>query len=30
MKSERPALVFIAYPNNPTGALYPEEDVPAG
>jgi histidinol-phosphate aminotransferase len=27
MKSERPALVFIAYPNNPTGALYPEEDV---
>ncbi|HXM82603.1 MAG TPA: histidinol-phosphate transaminase [Burkholderiales bacterium] len=27
MKSERPALVFIAYPNNPTGVLYPEEDV---
>src|ERR1700716_764766 len=27
MKSEPPALVFIAYPNNPTGALYPEEDV---
>jgi len=27
MKSERPALVFIAYPNNPTGALYPEEGV---
>ena len=29
MKTERPALVFIAYPNNPTGALYPEEDVAA-
>src|ERR1700716_3386708 len=27
MKSEPPALVFIAYPNNPTGALYAEEDV---
>ena len=27
MKSERPELVFIAYPNNPTGALYGEEDV---
>jgi len=27
MKSERPALVFIAYPNNPTGVLYPEEDI---
>ena len=27
MKAERPALVFIAYPNNPTGVLYPEEDV---
>jgi histidinol-phosphate aminotransferase len=27
MKSEHPALVFIAYPNNPTGVLYPEEDV---
>src|SRR5205814_404615 len=27
MKSERPELVFIAYPNNPTGVLYPEEDV---
>src|SRR5437879_9424648 len=27
MKSERPALVFIAYPNNPTAVLYPEEDV---
>ena len=29
MQAERPALVFIAYPNNPTGALYPEEDVAA-
>ena len=27
MRAEKPALVFIAYPNNPTGALYPEEDV---
>jgi len=27
MKKERPALVFIAYPNNPTGTLYPEADV---
>jgi histidinol-phosphate aminotransferase len=27
MQAERPPLVFIAYPNNPTGALYPEEDV---
>jgi histidinol-phosphate aminotransferase len=27
MKAENPALVFIAYPNNPTGVLYPEEDV---
>jgi len=27
MKAERPALVFIAYPNNPTGVLYPEEDI---
>jgi histidinol-phosphate aminotransferase len=29
MKAERPALIFIAYPNNPTGVLYPEEDVAA-
>ena len=27
MQAERPALVFIAYPNNPTGVLYSEEDV---
>jgi histidinol-phosphate aminotransferase len=27
MHAERPALVFLAYPNNPTGVLYPEEDV---
>ena len=24
---ERPALVFLAYPNNPTGNLFPEADV---
>ena len=29
MKAEQPALIFIAYPNNPTGVLYPEEDVVA-
>ena len=29
MRESRPALVFIAYPNNPTGALYPEEEVAA-
>jgi histidinol-phosphate aminotransferase len=29
MQAERPALVFIAYPNNPTGVLYSEEDVAA-
>lgn len=27
MKAERPALVFLAYPNNPTGTLYPEEEI---
>ncbi len=27
MQAEKPALVFIAYPNNPTGVLYPEADV---
>ena len=27
IQAERPALVFIAWPNNPTGVLYPEEDV---
>jgi histidinol-phosphate aminotransferase len=27
MNAEKPALVFIAYPNNPTGVLYPEEDL---
>ena len=27
MQAENPALVFIAYPNNPTGVLYPEADV---
>ncbi len=27
VRAERPALVFLAYPNNPTGVLYPEADV---
>ena len=27
MRAERPALVFLAYPNNPTGVLYPQADV---
>ena len=27
MQAEKPALVFLAYPNNPTGVLYPEDDV---
>jgi histidinol-phosphate aminotransferase len=27
MQAEKPALVFIAYPNNPTGVLYPEKDL---
>jgi histidinol-phosphate aminotransferase len=27
MQLEKPALVFLAYPNNPTGVLYPEADV---
>ena len=29
MKEVRPALVFLAYPNNPTGVLYPPADVEA-
>jgi len=29
LRAERPALVFLAYPNNPTGVLYREEDVVA-
>ncbi len=29
VKMDQPALIFIAYPNNPTGVLYPEEDVAA-
>jgi len=29
LRRHRPALVFIAYPNNPTGVLYPEADVEA-
>ena len=27
MGEHNPALVYIAYPNNPTGVLYPERDV---
>jgi len=27
MKAENPAAVFLAWPNNPTGVLYPEEQV---
>lgn len=27
MREHKPALIYIAYPNNPTGVLYPEEDV---
>jgi histidinol-phosphate aminotransferase len=27
MEVERPAIVFVSYPNNPTGVLYPEKDV---
>ena len=27
IQAHRPALVYIAYPNNPTGVLYAEEDV---
>jgi len=27
LDEHQPALVFLAYPNNPTGNLYPEEDV---
>lgn len=29
LRTHRPALVFIAWPNNPTGVLYPEADVAA-
>lgn len=27
MREHEPALVYIAYPNNPTGVLYAEEDI---
>jgi histidinol-phosphate aminotransferase len=27
MREHNPALVYIAYPNNPTGVLYPENDI---
>lgn len=27
VRKHKPAIVFIAYPNNPTGVLYEEEDV---
>ncbi len=29
VRANRPALTFIAYPNNPTGNLYPERDIEA-
>jgi len=29
VEEHRPALTFIAYPNNPTGNLYPERDIEA-
>ncbi len=29
LREVRPALVFLAYPNNPTGVLYPPADVEA-
>jgi histidinol-phosphate aminotransferase len=29
VRMHRPALTFIAYPNNPTGNLYPERDIEA-
>ena len=27
MRRHQPALIYIAYPNNPTGLAYPEEDI---
>ena len=27
MREHKPAVVYLAYPNNPTGVLYPEADV---
>jgi histidinol-phosphate aminotransferase len=27
MREHKPALVYIAYPNNPTGVLYPEQEI---
>jgi histidinol-phosphate aminotransferase len=27
VREHKPAVVYLAYPNNPTGVLYPEEDV---
>lgn len=27
IREHKPAVVYLAYPNNPTGVLYPEEDV---
>ena len=27
MREHKPAVIYLAYPNNPTGILYPEDDV---
>ncbi len=27
VREHKPAVVYLAYPNNPTGVLYPEEDI---
>jgi histidinol-phosphate aminotransferase len=29
MREVRPALIFLAFPNNPTGVLYPQADIEA-
>ncbi len=29
LREHKPSLVYIAYPNNPTGVLYPEQDIVA-
>jgi len=27
LRTEKPALIYIAYPNNPTGAVVPDEET---